>query len=619
MRAVEVGRRLLQQLAQMHQVGEPALAVLRGEHIFRQLPLIHYVAQHRQHAALVPELLPAGKLLDQRIPLALVLTQRIQRGSVDGEDRGGQRAAQQTFLLRRLHRLQQPQQLARFGRGIDAVAVREIDRWNRKSVQRVADQPRLVAAAHQHGDIGRLHRPQIIAFAQQSAPLLAGNQPAADIGGALLRHKLLIVADADAVAGLQPEAQRRLRLPIFHQRQLLIRRGGMNRQKRNRLEKKRRIHAGEKAVHALHHARGRSPVSIERIVCGDLAAGAQIGKDIGAAKGVDRLFRVADQQQRQLGLIKIERAENTILLRIGILKFVNQRHRIAGANGVGQQRAARLLQRLVETAQQIVEAEQRAQALLFTHRVAHFHQRAGDNQIAQRERLGEKGLYRLKQRMLRRRAFFGLLRQHALGETLQLFREEIVGCLAVGPLGDFRHPERQIFAAVAALIHAGLADDAFDFVAHRPPLALHLADARQVGGVARRQGFIVGRRPFQPRRFALQPGPQRRQQTLWPVPLGDDGARHIQRQRIAVASPEIRRRLLKQRRLILYQLLLEQHAGLEGVQVKHALAEAVNSEDRRFVHLTLRRQQQRSGLREILNLLQQKRQHRIAARAAHAG
>ena len=86
-----------------------------------------------------------------------------------------------------------------------------------------------------------------------------------------------------------------------------------------------------------------------------------------------------------------------------------------------------------------------------------------------------------------------------------------------------------------------------------------------------------------------------------------------------MASPEIRRRLLKQRRLILYQLLLEQHAGLEGVQVKHALAEAVNGEDRRFVHLTLRRQQQRSGLREILNLLQQKRQHRIAARAAHAG
>ena len=60
-----------------------------------------------------------------------------------------------------------------------------------------------------------------------------------------------------------------------------------------------------------------------------------VGKDIGAAEGVDRLLRVANQQQRGLRLLAPDAAENTVLLRVGILEFIDHRHRKTLTNGGG--------------------------------------------------------------------------------------------------------------------------------------------------------------------------------------------------------------------------------------------------------------------------------------------
>ena len=88
----------------------------------------------------------------------------------------------------------------------------------------------------------------------------------------------------------------------------------------------------------------------------DFASGAQIGKNIRAAKCVDCLLGIADQKQRLLRLINIERAEDAILLWISILEFINQGHRETRPDGFGQQHAAGLLQRLIQLTEQIVEA-----------------------------------------------------------------------------------------------------------------------------------------------------------------------------------------------------------------------------------------------------------------------
>ncbi len=61
-----------------------------------------------------------------------------------------------------------------------------------------------------------------------------------------------------------------------------------------------------------------------------------IGEDIGTAKRVNRLFGIADQQQRMLRLLRVDFTEYTVLLRIGILEFIDQRNRKTAANGLRQ-------------------------------------------------------------------------------------------------------------------------------------------------------------------------------------------------------------------------------------------------------------------------------------------
>ena len=83
---------------------------------------------------------------------------------------------------------------------------------------------------------------------------------------------------------------------------------------------------------------------------GHVAARAHIGKDIRAAESVNRLLRVADKQQRGIRLLPPDAAENAVLLWVGILEFIDHRHRKTLANSGGQRVTAVALQRFIETA-----------------------------------------------------------------------------------------------------------------------------------------------------------------------------------------------------------------------------------------------------------------------------
>ena len=118
-------------------------------------------------------------------------------------------------------------------------------------------------------------------------------------------------------------------------------------------------------------------------MCADFAARLHIGEDIRAAKRVNRLFWIANQQKCGIRLMLPDPTKNTVLLRIGILEFIDHGNRKTGANSRRQRIAAFTAQRCIQTAEHIVKTQLAAAAFLLGNRRADLRQRPGDHQIAQ--------------------------------------------------------------------------------------------------------------------------------------------------------------------------------------------------------------------------------------------
>ena len=82
------------------------------------------------------------------------------------------------------------------------------------------------------------------------------------------------------------------------------------------------------------------PVHVEGVAVGvwRVVPGGQVGEDVRAAKAVDGLFGIADQEHRLAG-VGVDIAENRVLHRVGVLKFVDQGGGVAVAQGFHQRRA----------------------------------------------------------------------------------------------------------------------------------------------------------------------------------------------------------------------------------------------------------------------------------------
>ncbi len=113
----------------------------------------------------------------------------------------------------------------------------------------------------------------------------------------------------------------------------------------------------------------------------DITTRFHIGENIGAAEGVNRLFRVANQQQGRIRLATPDAAEDTILLRVGILELIDHRHRKTLTNSAGQRFAAVAAQRVVKAAEHVVKAQFASTPLFAGDRFTDLHHRPGDNQI----------------------------------------------------------------------------------------------------------------------------------------------------------------------------------------------------------------------------------------------
>ena len=105
-------------------------------------------------------------------------------------------------------------------------------------------------------------------------------------------------------------------------------------------------------IHRLHQRLGGAVVDRQRIVApfGGLAR-LQVAVNVGTTKAVDGLFGVTNQQQGALGVVvrrAVDACKQAVLQRRGVLKLINQRHRVLAGNALAQALAAGAVQRGVQ-------------------------------------------------------------------------------------------------------------------------------------------------------------------------------------------------------------------------------------------------------------------------------
>ena len=212
----------------------------------------------------------------------------------------------------------------------------------------------MAAGAHQHGNLAGFQR----AAADFQAALLRLLQPRGDFGGTPFGGALIKrIGVFPAFAFVEP-AQAHGRIGRLET--VFVTRGI------NRLvvdfRQPERLFAGKQAADAFDQAAVAAAVGTERVAGAGIIGGLQIGKDVGAAKAVNRLLGIAHQKQRRAGLGK-RALENAVLQRVGVLKFVDQRHppfgrhrlrQLAGVAVFRLQGAGNVEQQIIETALGIV-------------------------------------------------------------------------------------------------------------------------------------------------------------------------------------------------------------------------------------------------------------------------
>ncbi|MNE34206.1 hypothetical protein D3C80_1279190 [compost metagenome] len=220
----------------------------------------------------------------------------------------------------------------------------------------------------------------------------------------MLSHRVLVVADATAFAIHQPEIHGRLVFSQIFKAKGVILWCGLNGREWYFLKHEGRVHPLKKRIYAGNHTRRRTPVRVEGVVRFDLATRLHVGENIRAAKRINRLFGVTNQEQRGIRLLTPDTPENTILLWVGILEFINHRHRESGANRSSQRLTVFAAQCCIQSAQHIVETEFSPTIFLTRDRFTDLCHGARDHQIIQRKRLRKQGFDSYKQGVFRHNA-----------------------------------------------------------------------------------------------------------------------------------------------------------------------------------------------------------------------
>ena len=320
---------------------------------------------------------------------------------------------------------------------------------------------------------------------------MSGFQPVTNLRCTNPGHVILIVTDTATFPVHQPHVDRWLCFTVQDKPQRLIFFGGFHRTKGDLAEHKGVGHLAKQRIHTINHARRRAPVGVERVVRAHFAARLHIGKNIRAAKRVNRLFRVANQQQGRIRLMLPDTAENAILLRIGVLEFINHCHRKTATDGCRQCVAAFTAQRRIETTEHIVKTQLTASTFFCSHRFADLRQCPCDHQIANGQRLSEQFINGNKERMLwRDAARFGTFFQKTLGEFFQGIRQLITLRFFLRPGAYLLNPLALITPVKFTSVDPRGFQQSVQLINRIAPLLLDLVDACEDFFVSGCQRFI---------------------------------------------------------------------------------------------------------------------------------
>ena len=609
---VQLAAHLLQQLAEMEEVGQPPLAIGARQQRRGEIAPVQQGPQHGQHAAAVPDLAVLHKLLHRALPRPLVAGQPIERLGIEIKQAGRQRRPQAALFARVLAGVQNQQDLPRLRLLQHALAVRQIDGGDGEPRQLLLHQLALGAGAHQHGDIPGLDR--LIAYLRLA---LAGQrQQAVDLGGGGAGHLALVIPPIEGgLAGQLPAVEHGGGGAIEQQRLALALR--LHRQEGDiRLVDKGILGPLEQAVDRPHQRTAGAPVAPEGVVGDHISPRLNVGKDVGAAKAVDGLLGVTDHQQRRVCVAAVEAMEDAVLLGVGILKFIDHRHPIGGANTLAEPLAKAGAERPIEVFEQVIKRELMSLTLAGLHPAAHHFGRPLQDEIPNTGAARQQLVDLAEQRQGRHSAtLLEILFQHSPAKALQLLRDGVATALVLCPVGYLGKPPFVVLAGVAADLAVGLAAD---LVRLRQPFTLHRRDAAHGRLMASGEG-LVPQRGVDLQLAVVEPAAHLPQQGGGARPERAHRAGEGFIHRIELGAPVVAHRLQPELAVVGKKFGFKEGARLEGVLFQHPLAEAVDGEDRRLVHLPLGGQQAAGRQLVIHHLCQQLGQQGIIAMTAHKG
>ncbi len=346
----------LQQFTKMQQIGQPPLTIDP-----RQQPLGHSLfvqpgAEHTHEALLLPELVVTLGGFALGIPLLLIILAAGEIGGAATQQARGQGVAQQAFAARLGIGGQHGSQLARLLTAPDAVAPTP-HAGHATRGQLIGDHPGLAMVGHQHGDITALERRELAVLVEAGTALGGSRQLQGDAPGAVAGRQLGSRALGQGIVIEPDQRQRRCNI-LFIQAQGRPRFVGSTNRRILQVHLGKRLRMIEQQVQCIDQLRRRTVIGRQVVGLFGLFAGLDIGRQVGAAKGIDGLFGIADETQRGGAALGIDTVEDGVLDRVGVLKLIDQRQRVGAAQGSRQLIAHRPLQRLVKAVEQIVERQQ---------------------------------------------------------------------------------------------------------------------------------------------------------------------------------------------------------------------------------------------------------------------
>ena len=245
-------------------------------------------------------------------------------------------------------------------------------------------------AAHQHRDVASRQRlltdADALGLADQPRDL-GRTGTGRSVAGLLLGQRLVL-----RIARQSPELQCSPGGPGLVEQQLARFVAIAHRQEVQSGQHERALVGAEQGVQGVQQRLARALVLAQGVLGGGLVARLQVGRQVGVAKAVDRLFRVTDQEQRAAG-VAIDRAEDRELQRVSVLELVDQRRRKPSPQRCRQARA--LGQALVQIEQHVVKRDHPARPL----GLAQF-DRALSQQVAQQAQTVQR--QRLRSRLAQR-------------------------------------------------------------------------------------------------------------------------------------------------------------------------------------------------------------------------